>query len=244
MIMKINGSTALVTGASRGLGRQFAQQLLERGAAKVYATARRPEQAGIPGAEILRLDITDRDSVAAAASVAGDVTLLVNNAGVATRHDLVTGDLDKIRLELDTAFYGTLAMVRAFAPVLAAGGGGTILNVMSAMSWLSFPGANAYGAAKAAQWSLTNGVRLELAGQGTQVSGLYLAAADTDMMAGQDVPKSDPAEVVRLALDGVEAGLLEIIADEQTAAIKDSLSDDPAVSYASQLAMAAGTAAS
>lgn len=244
MIMKINGSTALVTGASRGLGRQFAQQLLERGAAKVYATARRPEQAGIPGAEILRLDITDRDSVAAAASVAGDVTLLVNNAGVATRHDLVTGDLDKIRLELDTAFYGTLAMVRAFAPVLAAGGGGTILNVMSAMSWLSFPGANAYGAAKAAQWSLTNGVRLELAAQGTQVSGLYLAAADTDMMAGQDVPKSDPAEVVRLALDGVEAGLLEIIADEQTAAIKASLSADPAVTYASQLAMAAGTAAS
>ncbi|GLY90533.1 oxidoreductase [Actinoallomurus iriomotensis] len=240
MIMKINGSIALVTGANRGLGRQFAQQLLDRGAAKVYATARRPEQVDIPGAEVLRLDITDPASVTAAAAAAGDVTLLVNNAGVATRHDLVTGDLDRIRLELNTSFYGTLAMVRAFAPVLAAGGGGAILNVMSAMSWLSFVGANAYGVAKAAEWSLTNGVRLELAAQGTLVSGLHLAAADTDMMAGQDVPKSDPAEVVSLALDGIEAGLLEIIADEQTAAIKAALSADPAVTYAGQLTVASG----
>lgn len=238
--MKINGSIALVTGANRGLGRQFAQQLVDRGAAKVYATARRPEQVDIESVEVLRLDITDPDSVAAAAAAAGDVTLLVNNAGVATRHDLVTGDLDQIRLELDTAFYGTLAMVRAFAPALAGTGGGAILNVMSAMSWASFQGANAYGVAKAAEWSLTNGVRLELAAQGTQVSGLYLASADTDMTAGQQVPKSDPAEVVRLALDGIEAGLLEVIADEQTAAIKAALSADPSVTYADQLEAASG----
>jgi NAD(P)-dependent dehydrogenase (short-subunit alcohol dehydrogenase family) len=238
--MKINGSIALVTGANRGLGRQFAQQLVDRGAAKVYATARRPEQVDIESVEVLRLDITDPDSVAAAAAAAGDVTLLVNNAGVATRHDLVTGDLDQIRLELDTAFYGTLAMVRAFAPALAGTGGGAILNVMSAMSWTSFQGANAYGVAKAAEWSLTNGVRLELAAQGTQVSGLYLASADTDMTAGQQVPKSDPAEVVRLALDGIEAGLLEVIADEQTAAIKAALSADPSVTYADQLEAASG----
>jgi NAD(P)-dependent dehydrogenase (short-subunit alcohol dehydrogenase family) len=152
----------------------------------------------------------------------------------------VTGDLDKIRLELDTSFYSKLAKVRAYAPVLAAGGGGAVLNVMSAMSWLSFVGANAYGVAKAAEWSLTNGVRLELAAQGTLVSGLYLAAADTDMMEGQDVPKSDPADVVSLALDGIEVGLLEIIADEQTAAIKCALSADPAVTYAGQLATASG----
>ncbi|HVT70751.1 MAG TPA: SDR family NAD(P)-dependent oxidoreductase, partial [Trebonia sp.] len=139
-----------------------------------------------------------------------------------------------------TAFYGTLAMVRAFAPALAGTGGGAILNVMSAMSWTSFQGANAYGVAKAAEWSLTNGVRLELAAQGTQVSGLYLASADTDMTAGQQVPKSDPAEVVRLALDGIEAGLLEVIADEQTAAIKAALSADPSVTYADQLEAASG----
>jgi NAD(P)-dependent dehydrogenase (short-subunit alcohol dehydrogenase family) len=171
MVMKVNGSIALVTGASRGLGRQFAQQLLDRGAAKVYATARRPEQVDIPGAEVLGLDITDPASVTAAAAAAGDVTLLVNNAGVATRHDLVTGDLDKIRLELDTSFYGTLAKVRAFAPVLAAGGGGAVLNVMSAMSWLSFVGANAYGVAKAAEWSLSADPAVTYAGQLATASG-------------------------------------------------------------------------
>ena len=121
--------------------------------------------------------------------------------------NLVTGDLDKIRLELDTHFYGTLAVTRAFAPVLAANGGGAILNVMSRMSWLSYDGANAYAVAKAAEWSLTNGVRLELAGQGTQVSGVFLSSTDTDMMAGWDIPKNDPADVVRTALDGVEAGM-------------------------------------
>jgi NAD(P)-dependent dehydrogenase (short-subunit alcohol dehydrogenase family) len=239
--MKISGSTALVTGASRGLGRQFARQLLERGAARVYATARNPGQVDVPGADVLPLDITDPSSVAAAAAAAGDVTLLVNNAGVSTFQNLVTGDLDKIRLELDTHFYGTLAVVRAFAPALAANGGGAILNVLSRMSWLSYDGANSYAVAKAAEWSLTNGVRLELAGQGTLVSGVLLSSTDTDMMAGWDIPKNDPADVVRQALDGIEAGQLEIVADEDTARAKADLSADPALTYAAQLTALAGT---
>lgn len=238
--MNISGSTALVTGASRGLGRHFARQLLERGAARVYATARDPRQVDVPGADVLPLDITDPGSVAATAAIAGDVTLLVNNAGVSTFQNLVTGDLDKIRLELDTHFYGTLAVVRAFAPMLAANGGGAILNVLSRMSWLSYDGANSYAVAKAAQWSLTNGVRLELAGQGTLVSAVLLSSTDTDMMAGWDIPKNDPADVVRLALDGIEDGLLEIIADEDTAQAKAALSGDPAVMYGAQLAAARG----
>ena len=190
--MKISGSTALVTGASRGLGRHFARQLLERGAARVYATARHPGQVDVPGADVLPLDITDPSSVAAAAAAAADVTLLVNNAGVSTFQNLVTGDLDKIRLELDTHFYGTLAVVRAFAPTLAANGGGAILNVLSRMSWLSYDGANSYAVAKAAQWSLTNGVRLELARQGTLVSAVMLSSTDTDMMAGGTSPRTIP----------------------------------------------------
>ncbi len=238
--MKISGSTALVTGASRGLGRQFVRQLLERGATRVYATARRPEQVDLPGAEVLGLDITDPASVAAAAAAAADVTLLVNNAGVSTGQNLVTGDLDRIRLELDTNFYGTLSVIRAFAPVLAAGGGGAILNVLSRLSWLSVDGANAYAAAKAAEWSLTNGVRLELAAQGTLVSGLLLSATDTDMMAGWDIPKNDPADVVRQALDGIEADALEIVADADTAQAKADLSAGPAVTYAAPLAAARG----
>ncbi|WCN84042.1 SDR family oxidoreductase [Micromonospora sp. LH3U1] len=229
--MRISGSIALVTGANRGIGRHFARQLLERGAAKVYATARNPEQIDTPGVDKLRLDITDPRSVEEAAAVASDVTLLINNAGISTWTNLVTGDLSKIRSELDTHFYGTLSMVRAFAPVLGANGGGGILNVLSALSWFSYNGANAYGAAKAAEWSLTNGIRLELAGQGTLVTGLHLGSADTDMSAGYDGEKVDPADVVRAALDGIEAGRIEVLADEWSAYVKASLANDPSAFY-------------
>lgn len=228
--MDISGSVALVTGANRGIGRHFASQLLERGADKVYATARHPERVDLPGVSVLRLDVTDPDSVAAAAAAAGDVTLLVNNAGIATGANLL-GDLDKVRLEMETHFFGTLSVVRAFAPVLAAGGGGAIVNVLSALSWFSYDGSNAYAAAKAAEWSLTNGVRLELAAQGTAVTGIHVGAVDTDIMAGYDGPKVDPADVVRAALDGLEAGRLEVVVDDWSAMIKATLSGDPAAFY-------------
>ena len=114
--MQISGAIALVTGANRGLGRQFATQLLERGAAKVYATARRPELVDLPGAEVLRLDITDPVSVKAAAATASDVNLLINNAGITTGANLIGGDLNLIRREMDTHFWGTLSVIRAFAP--------------------------------------------------------------------------------------------------------------------------------
>ncbi|GAB3938654.1 hypothetical protein GCM10027614_19140 [Micromonospora vulcania] len=132
---------------------------------------------------------------------------------------------------MDTHFYGTLAMVRAFAPVLGGNGGGGILNVLSAMSWFSYDGANAYGAAKAAAWSLTNGIRIELAGQGTLVTGLHLGSADTDMMAGYHGDKADPADIVRAALDGIEADALEVVADEWSAQVKASLAADPSAFY-------------
>ena len=232
--MDIFGSTALVTGASRGLGRHFAQQLLDRGAVKVYATARRPEQVDLPGVEVLQLDITDPASVADAARAAADVTLVVNNAGVLGAQDLITGDLDVIRLEMDTHFFGTLAVARAFAPILAANGGGAILNVLSSMSWRSVVGVNSYGAAKAAQWSLTNGIRLELAHQGTLVTGLVLGATDTDMMTGWDLEKNDPVDIVRIALDGIEAGELEVLADEESVQSKAALAADLSVVFGDQ----------
>ncbi|MCZ2806005.1 MULTISPECIES: SDR family oxidoreductase [unclassified Modestobacter] len=229
--MDITGSVALVTGANRGLGRHFAQQLLERGAAKVYATSRRPELVDVPGVEVLRLDVTDPGSIAAAAAAAGDVTLLVNNAGLTTRADLVTGDLADVRLEMETHFFGTLGVIRAFAPVLARNGGGAIANVLSALSWFSTAGANAYSAAKAAEWSLTNGVRIELTEQGTAVTGVVLGAADTDMMAGYTGPMSDPADVVRAALDGVQAGEWEVLVDDWSRGVKAALSADPREFY-------------
>jgi NAD(P)-dependent dehydrogenase (short-subunit alcohol dehydrogenase family) len=216
--MDLNGTVALVTGANRGLGRHFAQQLLERGARKVYAAARDPHTIDLEGVEPLALDITDPAAVARAAATAPDVRLLINNAGVSTGTDLVTGDLVRIKLELDTNLYGMLAMIRAFAPIVR---GGAILNVLSRLSWLSYPGANAYAMSKAAAWSLTNGVRLEL--PDTLVTGLFLSSTDTDMMAGWDIPKNDPAEVVRAALDGLEAGATEVIADAETAEAKAAL---------------------
>jgi NAD(P)-dependent dehydrogenase (short-subunit alcohol dehydrogenase family) len=224
--MQISGAVALVTGANRGLGKHFAEQLLARGA-KVYATARRPELVDLPGATVLALDITDPASIAAAAAAAPDVTLLVNNAGVDTVTGLVTGDLDRIRLELDTHFWGTLGMIRAFAPRLA---GGAILNVLSAMSWFNYPGRTAYGVAKAAEWNLTNGVRLELAAQRTLVTALHLGAADTGL-SDYDGPKGDPAVLVRAGLDGLEQDRIEVVADEWSAHVKASLAGDPSDFY-------------
>ncbi len=232
--MNITDQIALVTGANRGIGRQFVLELLERGVSKVYATARRPETLDLDDARVvpLRLDLVDHDTVAAAAAAARDVTLLVNNAGISTGAALVTGDLTEVRREMDTHFWGTLDVIREFSPVLAANGGGAIVNVLSALSWFAAPGTGAYSAAKAAEWNMTNGVRLELAAQGTFVQGVLLGAADTDITADYDGPKIDPREVPRRSLDALAAGSIEVIVDEWTAMGKASLAADPAPFYA------------
>src|SRR4029077_11537621 len=146
--------TAFVTGANRGLGKRFAAQLVERGA-KVYAGARRPETVDLPGVVPVQLDITDPESVARAASLAGDVNVLINNAGVSTGASLLTGPMDDVRLEMETHYFGTLAVARAFAPIVEANGGGAILNVLSVLSWAHSPVFGAYAAAKAAEWAMT-----------------------------------------------------------------------------------------
>jgi NAD(P)-dependent dehydrogenase (short-subunit alcohol dehydrogenase family) len=156
---------------------------------------------------------------------------VVNNAGTNTWQDLVTGDLDTIRLEVETHLFGTLNVTRAFAPVLATNGGGAIVNVLSAMSWFAHPGADAYHVAKAAEWALTNSVRLELAAQGTQVTGVHLGLADTDMSAAIPGDRLDPAEVARLTLDGVEAEAWEVLLDDWSRHIKASLAGEPQALY-------------
>jgi NAD(P)-dependent dehydrogenase (short-subunit alcohol dehydrogenase family) len=229
--MDIQDQVALVTGANRGIGRTFVEELRARGARKIYATARRPEAIDIPGVEVVRLDLTDPASVTAAAEVAQDVTLVVNNAGISTGAGLLTGDMTEIRREMDTHYFGTLGVIRAFAPVLAANGGGGIVNILSALSWFAAPGSGGYAAAKAAEWNMTNALRLELAGQGTLVQGVHLGAADTDIMAGYDGPKIDPRDVARAALDGVAAGEIEVVVDDWSRMVKDSLSADPKAFY-------------
>lgn len=233
--MDIAGSTALVTGANRGIGRRFVEHLLERGAEKVYSTARRPETIDIQDSRItpLYLDLLDEESISKAAAAAQDVTLLVNNAGSSTGAHLLTDDLDLIRQDLETHLFGTLNVIRAFAPVLASNGGGAIVNVLSVLSWVATAeGSGSYSVAKAAEWNMTNAVRVELAAQKTLVQGVHLAAADTDMMAGRDVPKIDPADVTRAALDGVETGAIEVVVDDPSRFVKSALAGDPAQLYA------------
>jgi NAD(P)-dependent dehydrogenase (short-subunit alcohol dehydrogenase family) len=221
--MDITGKTALVTGANRGLGRQLAAQLRDRGA-HVYAAARNPQAVDLADVTPVALDVTDPASVAAAAQATRDVAILVNNAGSSTGSSLLTGDLADIRLELDTHFFGTLAVTRAFAPQLAAQGSSAVLNILSALSWLSFPGSGAYCAAKSAEWSLTNALRQELAAQGTRVTALHVGYMDTDMIGHLDVPKADPAVIAKLAIDGIEAGDAEIIADDTSRHVLAGLS--------------------
>lgn len=237
--MQIKGSVALVTGANRGLGEQFVKALMDAGAAKVYAAARDPRQVTVPGAVPLALDITDPEAVRAAAAQAPDVTLLINNAGSSTGAGVLDGEPDAYRREFETHVLGTLAMSRAFAPALAAGGGGAVVNVLSVLSWVTLPAAAAYSAAKSAEWSVTNALRVALAEQGTQVTSLHVGYMDTDMAAHVDGPKADPAVIARLALDGVEAGLHEVVADDLSRQVKSGLSAGPEVLYP-QFARAAG----
>ena len=211
--MEITGKTALVTGANRGLGRHLARELRDRGAI-VYAAARNPASVDLPGVTPIALDVTDPSSIAAAAAQTQNVAILINNAGSSTGASLLTGDLAKFRLELDTHFFGTLEVIRAFAPQLAAQEQSAVLNILSALSWVSFPASGAYCAAKSAEWSLTNALRQELAPQGTRVSSLHVGYMDTDMTRNVTAPKSDPADIANIAIDGIESGDAEIIADE------------------------------
>jgi NAD(P)-dependent dehydrogenase (short-subunit alcohol dehydrogenase family) len=229
-IIDLSQSTALVTGANRGFGRHLAQQLTERGA-KVYAAARRPESVDLPGVTPIQLDITDPASVAAAAKAANDVTLLINNAGIATGASVLTGDVADIRREFETHVFGTLDVTRAFVPVIEANGGGAILNVLSVLSWITFPHLGAYSAAKSAEWSMTNALRAELAPRGISVSGLHVGYMETDLTVGVDGPKLDPAVIAKLALDQLAAGSPEILADELSSQVRAGLAGGVAALY-------------
>jgi NAD(P)-dependent dehydrogenase (short-subunit alcohol dehydrogenase family) len=222
--MKIENSVVLVTGANRGIGLAFARALLERGARKVYAAARHPESVTLPGVEALQLDVTKSDEIAAAINYAPDVTLVINNAGIAQPGGFLAQDSDAVaRRIFETNFFGMLNISKAFAPVLKANGGGALLNVLSVASWVNGGELAAYSASKSAAWSLTNALRHELAGQKTQVLGLHMAYVDTDLTRGFDVQKSSAEDIVQCALDGLEAGADEVLADALTQQVRQGL---------------------
>jgi NAD(P)-dependent dehydrogenase (short-subunit alcohol dehydrogenase family) len=230
--MKIAGSVALVTGANRGLGQIFARELVRAGAAKVYGAARNPDQVTEPGVTPIALDITDAQRVTEVAGQCTDVSLLLNNAGVLKYSTFIGApSLDGARLEMETNYFGTLSMCRAFAPVLAANGGGAIVNMLSVTSFYTNPFDASYGASKAAGWSLANGVRLELHHQGTLVVAVHAGFIDTDMAALVDAPKISPESVAGQVFAAVEAGQVEVLADERTRFVKASLPHDQELIY-------------
>lgn len=223
--MKLKNAVVFVTGANRGLGRAFAQAALAAGAAKVYAAARDPSSIDLPGVVPVALDVTDAAQIAAAAAQCADVTLLINNAGISQGAGVLAGDaMATARRHLETNVFGVWALTQAFAPTLQANGGGAVLNVLSVLSWVTLPGLTPYSASKAAAWALSNGLRQELKAQGTQVTSLHVGYMDTDMTRGLDAPKSAPADVARLALQGIEAGAFEVLADDISRQVKQSLS--------------------
>lgn len=206
--MRIRDAVAFVTGANRGLGLVLAQELLAAGARKVYAAARQPERITLDGVERVRLDVTQPDTITAAARACPDVNLLINNAGIALWTGFLAPDaVEAARVEMETNYFGPLLLSRAFAPVLAQNGGGAIVNLLSILSWVAVPMAGTYSASKAAAWALTNGLRTGLREQGTHVLGVHAGPIDTDMARQLTLPKVKPVDVVRQVLRALEAGL-------------------------------------
>ena len=228
MVAALRNSVVLVTGANGGLGRHFVSQAIERGAAKVYAAARTPREWSDDRVVPLELDVTAPDDVDAAARAAKDVNIVINNAG-ASDGSSVVGDQATSRELFETNYWGALAVADAFAPALQVRHG-TLLNVLSVLSWLGI--GDTCSATKAALWSATNTQRLLFAPHGAHVAALHLAYADTPMTAGlDDVPKNDPADVVRAAYDGIEAGEFEILADDLIRQVKAGLAGPVAGLY-------------
>ncbi|QRP63100.1 SDR family oxidoreductase [Rhodanobacter sp. FDAARGOS 1247] len=229
--MKIQNSVAFVTGANRGLGLAYAQALLAAGARKVYAGARDPSTVpSLDGLVPVRLDVNNAADIAAAAAQCGDVDLVINNAGV-IGGDSLLGDngVDALRAVMETNLYGVFAVSRAFAPVLGRNGGGALVNMLSALSWASLPGTGDYSVSKAAAWALTNGLRNELRGQGTQVVAVHAGYIDTDMVKTVEAPKSKPADIAQAVLAGVEAGASEVLADDTARYVKAGLGATPSL---------------
>jgi NAD(P)-dependent dehydrogenase (short-subunit alcohol dehydrogenase family) len=229
--MNIQGSIALVTGANRGLGLAYAKALLAAGASKVYAGARDPSTVTLPGVVPVKLDVTNPQDVAAAAALCSDVNLVINNAGIsggAFLLDAADGEATLRRL-LETNLHGIHAMAVAFAPVLKANGGGALVNMLSALSWLSLESTSAYSVSKAAAWALTNGLRNELRAQGTQVLGVHAGYIDTDMVSHIDAPKSSPVDIAARTLEALAKGESEVLADETSRQVKAGFGATPAV---------------
>ncbi|MEV6890901.1 SDR family oxidoreductase [Kribbella sp. NPDC051137] len=225
----LEGAVVLVTGGQRGIGRAIVDDLLTRGVAKVYATARAPKPSSDPRVVPLPLEVTDQASVDALAAAAPDVTVLINNAGAGAPDNYLDSSIDDIRAVFDANFFGPLQLTRAFVPIIERNGGGHILNAHSALSWIARHGA--YSATKAALWLQTNAIRLELLNRGIGVTGLHMGYVDTDMTTAVTAPKSRPEDIAKAALDGIESGAYEVLADDTARTAKAAAAMDLTAAY-------------
>lgn len=221
-MVAVAGRVVVVTGGRRGLGAALVDEVLARGARKVYSTARSAYDDDRPEVVTAQLEVRSAASVAALAEVASDAELVFNNAGTLLPGPLLNGDFDSVATTFDVNVFGPLRVARAFAPILAANGGGALVNMHSVLSWLA--GGGAYGASKAAAWSITNSLRLELARHHTQVVGVHAGFIDTEMVTAIELPKARPADVAARIVDGLEGGAAEVLADDATVAVKAALS--------------------
>jgi NAD(P)-dependent dehydrogenase (short-subunit alcohol dehydrogenase family) len=221
-MVAVRNAVVLVTGGQRGLGAALVDEVLRRGAKKVYVTAREPKPDSRESVVTQALEVRSAEAISDIARIATDVDIVINNAGTLVPEPLLTGDFDGVAETFDVNVYGPLRIAKAFAPILAANGGGAFVNMHSALSWLS--GGGAYGASKAAMWSLSNSLRDELASQNTQVLGVHAAFLDTDMTAGLPVPKTSPAVAAARIIDALEAGAAEVLVDDASVAAKAALS--------------------
>ncbi|MGB9032933.1 short-chain dehydrogenase [Arthrobacter sp. UCD-GKA] len=219
----LHGAVVLVTGANGGIGTHFVHEALARGASKVYATARNPRVWDDERIVPLALDVTDHASIQGAVDAAGDVTVLINNAGASVAGAGILSHTDEeIRANVETNFLGPLFVARAFAPALSANDNSVLIDMHSALSWYAVAGI--YSATKAALWSATNSLRLELAPAGVHVVGVHVAYVDTPMAANSTDPKTAPADLVNIVFDAVATGKHEVLADETSEQLKAGLS--------------------
>ena len=236
--MKIRDSIAFVTGSNRGIGKSFVTALLNHGAKKVYAGMRDVGAFSTIAAdwpeehrgkvEPVAIDITHEEQIQSAVAQAGDVDLLINNASIAHFTGLISADnLDSARQEMEVNYFGTLRMIRVFAPVLKKNGGGAMVNILSVASLGNFPVLGSYSASKAALHSLTQGIRAELAAQGTQVFGVFPGPIDTDMAKNFEMEKSPPSIIAEGTLKAIDQGVEDIFVDPMAVQFEKDYWSDP-----------------